>query len=61
MGDACLTIIWRWETADVAIKDKVEVVYNQLIMTSRPVGANRPDILIKIWASPVDINVGKKD
>ena len=52
---------FRHEPADVAIKDKVEVVYNQLIMTSRPVGANRPDILLKIWASPVDINVGKKD
>ena len=62
---------FRHEPADVAIKDKVEVVYDQLIMTSRPVGANRPDILIKDLGNkktyiidvscPVDINVGKKE
>ena len=38
---------FRHEPAEVMINKKVEVVYDQAIMTSRPVGANRPDILIK--------------
>ena len=62
---------FRHEPAEVMINKKVEVVYDQAIMTSRPVGANRPDILIKDLGNkkayiidiscPVDTNVGKKE
>ena len=61
----------RHSPADVMIKDKIEVVYDQTILTTRPVGANRPDILVKDLANkktyiidiscPVDTNVGKKE
>ena len=53
------------------IKDKIEVVFDQTILTTRPVGANRPDILAKNLVNkkayiidiscPVDTNVGKKE
>ena len=49
----------------------MEVIYDQTILTTRPVGANRPDILIKDIGNkkayiidvscPVDTNVGKKE
>ena len=32
---------------DVVLRNNVEIVYDQIITTSRPVGANRPDIIIK--------------
>ena len=57
--------------ADVVIKDEIEVAYDQTILTTRPVGANRLDILIKDRGSmkayiidiscPVDTNVSKKE
>ena len=56
---------------EVTIYKKIEVVYDQIILTTRPVGANRPDILIKDLSNkktyiidvscPIDINVGKKE
>ena len=57
--------------ADVSRSDKCEIIYDQTITTSRPVGANRPDIIIKDKvhkkayildvSCPVDTNVGKKE
>ena len=56
---------------DVVIDKDVEIIYDQVIMTTRPIGANRPDIIIKDRnqkkaiiidvACPVDTNVGKKE
>ena len=56
---------------EVTISEKCEIVYNQTIVTARPVGANRPDIIIKgkinkkmfitDVSCPVDTNVGKKE
>ena len=56
---------------DVVIGKDVEVIYDQVILTTRPIGANRPDIIIKDKAKkktfvidvacPVDTNVGKKE
>ena len=56
---------------EVTIYKKIEVVYDQIILTTRPVGANIPDILIKDLSNkktyiidvscPIDINVGKKE
>ena len=49
----------------------VEIVYDQVITTDRPVGANRPDILIRDKANkqtfivdiscPCDVNVVNKE
>ena len=57
--------------AEVVTKNKIEVIYDQTILTTRPVGANRPDILIKDLENkkayiidiscPIDTNVGKKE
>ena len=62
---------YRHIPKEVIMKNKCEVIYNQLIATTRPVGANRPDIIIKDMAQkkaiiidvacPVDTNVGKKE
>ena len=62
---------FRHTPAEVTMKNNIEVVYDQTILTTRPVGANRPDILIKDLGSkkayiidiscPVDTNVGKKE
>ena len=38
---------FRHKPADVVLRNNVEVIYDQIITTSRPVGANRPDIIIK--------------
>ena len=53
--------------AEVVMKNKIEVIYDQVILTTRPVGANRPDILVKDLnnkkayiidvSCPVDTNV----
>ena len=69
-----MDIVENWFThnpAEVTIYKKIEVVYDQTIPTTRPVGANRPDILIKDLSNkktyiidvscPIDINVGKKE
>ena len=57
--------------ADVLRGKKVEIIYDQTITTTRPIGANRPDIIIKDMnvkkafiidvACPVDCNVSKKE
>ena len=57
--------------ADVVMKDRREIIYDQTILTTRPIGANKPDILVKDMAAkkayiidiscPVDTNVGKKE
>ena len=62
---------FKHEPAEVARMNKIEVIYDQTIVTTRPVGSNRPDIIIKDMAAreayiidvacPVDINVGKKE
>ena len=56
---------------DVVLRNNVEIIYDQFIATSRPIGANRPDIIIKDVANkkafiidiscPVDTNVNKKE
>ena len=62
---------FKHNPTDVILKNKIEVIYDQVILTTRPVGANRPDILIKDLLNkkayiidiscPVDTNVGKKE
>ena len=62
---------YKHNPAEVVTKNKIEVIYDQTILTTRPVGANRPDILIKDLekkkayiidiSCPVDTNVGKKE
>ena len=56
---------------EVTVSDKCEIVYDQTIVTARPVGANKPDIIVKDKmdkktliidvSCPVDMNVGKKE
>ena len=53
------------------VRKNVEILYDQIITTTRPIGANRPDIIIKDVAKkkafiidvscPVDTNIGKKE
>ena len=62
---------YRHKPAEVILKPTCEIIYDQVIATTRPVGANRPDIIIKDISMkkayiidiscPVDINVGKKE
>ena len=62
---------FRHNPAEVVSKNKIEIIYDQIILTTRPVGANRPDILIKDLENkkayiidiscPVDTNVSKKE
>ena len=62
---------YRHVPADVIRNDQIEIIYDQVITTTRPIGANRPDIIIKDKkrrkafiidvACPVDTNVGKKE
>ena len=57
--------------AEVLINEKCELIYDQTISTTRPIGANRPDLIIKDKerkkafildvACPVDTNTGKKE
>ena len=56
---------------DVIMSKKVEIVYDQVITTDRPVGANRPDILVRDKVNkqvyivdvscPCDVNVVSKE
>ena len=56
---------------DVILQKNVEIIYDQFIQTSRPIGANRPDLVVKDLvnkkvfiidvACPNDINVGSKE
>ena len=53
------------------MRPKCKIIYDQVIATTRPVGANRPDIIVKDISKnkayiidvscPVDMNVGKKE
>ena len=62
---------FRHKPMDVVLKKNIEIIYDQIITTSRPVGANRPDLIIKDVANkkafiidiscPVDTNVNKKE
>ena len=62
---------YKHNPAEVIIKPKCEIVYDQVIATTRPIGANRPDIIVKDMNSnmayiidvscPVDVNVEKKE
>ena len=62
---------FRHKPSDVLIRKDVEVIYDQSITTTRPIGANRPDLIIKDVANkkafiidvscPVDTNVNKKE
>ena len=57
--------------ADVIMQNKVEIIYDQVIATDRPVGANRPDLIVRDIAKkkvmivdvacPCDLNVVKKE
>ena len=59
------------KVVDVVRSAEVEIVYDQLITTDRPIGANRPDILVrdkinsKVYvidvSCPCDTNVWKKE
>ena len=61
---------FRHEPADVVLNDKCEIIYDQVMATIGPVGANCPDIIIKDKITkkaliidvsfPVDTNIGKK-
>ena len=56
---------------DVIINQSVEIIYDQVISTDRPIGANRPDIIVKDVAKkkaliidvscPCDTNLVKKE
>ena len=56
---------------DVIMKKKIEVIYDQVITTDRPIACNRPDIIVKDIENkriividiscPCDINVRKKE
>ena len=56
---------------DVTNANGIEIIYDQVITTDRPVGANRPDIIVrdlrrkKVWildiSCPCDTNVEKKE
>ena len=62
---------FRHEPPEVSMNDKCEIIYDQCIAATRPIGANRPDIIIKDKmhkkaliidvSCPVDTNVGKKE
>ena len=62
---------YRHTPTDVLRNDQCEVIYDQVISTTRPVGANCPDIIVKDKkmkkvfiidvACPVDTNVVKKE
>ena len=53
------------------MQNKVEIIYDQVIATDRPVGANRPDLIVRDVAKkkvmivdvscPCDLNVEKKE
>ena len=57
--------------ADVIIRNNVEIIYDQMIATDRPVGANRPDLIVRDLVKkkvqildvscPCDVNVEKKE
>ena len=62
---------YRHKPADVIIKPKCEIIYDQVIATTRSIGANKPDITVKDMSDkkayiidvscPVDVNVEKKE
>ena len=62
---------YRHKPSEVIIKPKCEIIYDQVIATTRPIGANRPDFIVKDMndkkayiidvSCPVDVNVGKKE
>ena len=59
------------EPREVVMERNVEIIYDQVLSTDRPVGANRPDIVVrdmskkKVWvidvSCPCDTNVEKKE
>ena len=62
---------FKHRPAEVAIAKNVEIIYDQVISTTRPVGANWPDMILKDVAKrkafivdiscPVDTNIKKKE
>ena len=62
---------FKHKPREVVIGKNVEIIYDQLISTTRPIGANRPDLIIKDVARkkafiidvscPVDTNIKKKE
>ena len=62
---------FKHKPKEVVIGKNVEIIYDQLISTTRPIGANRPDLIIKDMARkkafiidiscPVDTNIKKKE
>ena len=70
-GISCSDNWFTHSPKDVILQKDVEVVYDQVIQTSKPIGANRPDLIVKDIANkraliidiscPNDINVGRKE
>ena len=62
---------FKHKPKEVVMGKNVEIIYDQLISTTRPIGANRPDLIIKDMARkkafiidiscPVDTNIKKKE
>ena len=42
---------FRHKPMDVLIRKNVEIIYDQIITTTRPIGANQPDLIIKVVAN----------
>ena len=67
----CAKSWFAHKPVEVIYQKNVEIVYDQVIQTSRPIGANKPDIIVKDLASrktllidiscPNDINVKEKE
>ena len=70
-GIPCAKNWFAHKPVEVICQKEVEVVYDQVIQTSRPIGANKPDIIVKDLASrrtllidvscPNNINVKEKE
>ena len=59
-GFACGSNWYVHKPKDVVLSKNVEIAYDQTMTTDGPVGANRPDILIRDMASKKTVNVRMK-
>ena len=67
----CATNWYAHSPSEVVMTNDVEIAYDQVMTTDRPVGANRPDILVRDKANklsyivdiscPCDVNVANKE
>ncbi len=70
-GIPCANNWYVHEPKEVILQKDIEIIYDQVVCTSRPVGANRPDMIVKDLNSktaliidiscPNDINVVAKE